>query len=66
VPAAPADRRRGPCRRASDPVRGASASGPAAVPPQGRYLVMCGADVVAIAERDARGPKVVKVIEADA
>jgi tRNA pseudouridine55 synthase len=39
---------------------------PAAVPPQGRYLVMCGADVVAIAERDARGPKVVKVIEADA
>lgn len=38
---------------------------PTGVPPQGRYLVMSGADVVAVAERDARGPKVLKVIDGD-
>ncbi len=36
---------------------------PAGVAPAGRYLVLCGDEVIAVAERDARGPRVVKVME---
>lgn len=35
---------------------------PAGTPRGGRYLVVCGADVVAVAEHTPRGPKAVKVL----
>jgi hypothetical protein len=34
---------------------------PRGVPVGGRYLVVHGADLVAVAESDARGPKVLRV-----
>jgi len=53
VPAADAERiRKG----------GSPPTPPTAMPIGGRYLVVCGADVIAVAEADPRGPKALRVI----
>ncbi|MFK7931766.1 MAG: tRNA pseudouridine(55) synthase TruB [Myxococcota bacterium] len=53
VPAADAERMR---------KGGSPPAAPTALSVGGRYLVVCGADVVAVAEADPRGPKALRVI----